>query len=471
MKQDAFIQKLRQELSSLPKAAVDEIVADYREYIGDAIAAGRDEEEVVAALGDPAKLARELKAQASYRQWESHRSFSNLARVIMSIAGLGLLNMLLLIPFMIYLSLLTAGYAMSIGLIIAGLVAVATLGSHRVFGWPATDALPFDMQILSNSHDASDEASDAKEAADDAKEAAQDAKEAANDAGDEARDAASEAAAEAKGDVAMLTAGTASKQASAGAAASASQPASSTMSAASSASSAPSTPSTPSASSASSASGSVDSKEPPVLANLKDMKIVGDSFQFNMVGSAHLALVTTAGSVTIHTNDNGGLRIIASNDAVQNQLTVTNGHTVSVKRKDIVTMSLHDDDSRVSMAHDPTHGGRLLWDVRSGDDHVSFIQNEHGEPTHVAIQNGTGSVVLNGHELKIDDGNDHLRFRVRPGASVASTGLAYGIASLLGGIVGLLLCVWLTRWTWRSLVRYAKRQVDVITMRLEGNEM
>lgn len=37
MKQDAFIQRLRQALGSLPKRDVDEIVADYREYIGDAL--------------------------------------------------------------------------------------------------------------------------------------------------------------------------------------------------------------------------------------------------------------------------------------------------------------------------------------------------------------------------------------------------------------------------------------------------
>ena len=134
MKQEVFIEALRQELSSLPKPAVDEIIADYREYIGDALAAGRREEEVIAALGDPVKLARELKAQASYRQWQDRRSFGNLIRVIMSISALGLLNVLLLIPFMVYLALLTAGYAVSVGLTIAGLVGVIALSGHHFFG-------------------------------------------------------------------------------------------------------------------------------------------------------------------------------------------------------------------------------------------------------------------------------------------------------------------------------------------------
>ncbi|HEY1997992.1 DUF1700 domain-containing protein, partial [Paraburkholderia sp.] len=122
MKQDVFIETLRRELSSLPKQAVDEIVADYHEYIGDALAAGRREEDVIAALGDPVKLARELKAQANYRQWQKRRSVGNLIRVIVSIAGLGLLNVLLLVPFMLYLVVLTAGYLVFAGLSIAGIV-------------------------------------------------------------------------------------------------------------------------------------------------------------------------------------------------------------------------------------------------------------------------------------------------------------------------------------------------------------
>jgi uncharacterized membrane protein len=139
MKQDAFIHRLRQALASLPKQEVDEIVADYREYLSDAIAAGRSEEDVVAALGDPDKLARELKAQATYRQWQARRSFGNLARVVTSIAGLGLLNVILLVPFMFYLLFLTVGYMVSSAFAIGGLVAVVAISSHHLFGWPPVE--------------------------------------------------------------------------------------------------------------------------------------------------------------------------------------------------------------------------------------------------------------------------------------------------------------------------------------------
>jgi uncharacterized membrane protein len=169
MKQEVFIEALRRELSSLPKQAVDEIIADYHEYIGDALAAGRREEDVIAALGDPVKLARELKAQANYRQWQDRRSFGNLIRVIMSISALGLLNVLLLVPFMLYLALLTAGYAVSVGLTIAGLVGVIALSGHHFFGKTARDALPFSFSSSSSEQakTAPGGASDTKDADDD----------------------------------------------------------------------------------------------------------------------------------------------------------------------------------------------------------------------------------------------------------------------------------------------------------------
>jgi uncharacterized membrane protein len=150
MRQDAFIQQLRHELGSLPKHVVDEIVADYREYIGDALAAGRNEAEVLAALGDPVKLARELKCQATFRQWETRRSFGNLVRVFFSIAGLGLLQLVLLVPFMLYLLCLTLTYAISGSMLVAGLATVVLLGSHQLFGWPSVDRIPFSFQHIDN---------------------------------------------------------------------------------------------------------------------------------------------------------------------------------------------------------------------------------------------------------------------------------------------------------------------------------
>ncbi|OHX19893.1 DUF1700 domain-containing protein [Chromobacterium sphagni] len=131
-----FLQQLERALSGLKPEMVREILSDYDEYFNDALADGRDEAEVVAALGSPQKLARELKAQSHYRQWEQHRSFANLSRVMVSIAGLGVLNFFLALPFLAYLLFLTVGYIVSLSFLVAGLAVVVGWGSHSLFGWP-----------------------------------------------------------------------------------------------------------------------------------------------------------------------------------------------------------------------------------------------------------------------------------------------------------------------------------------------
>ena len=394
MKQDAFIQQLRQELASLPKQAVDEIVADYREYIGDALAAGRSEEEVIAALGDPAKLARELKAQANYRQWERHRSFSNLMRVVTSIAGLGLLNVILLVPFMLYLVLLTAGYAASAGIAIAGLVTVLTLGSHQAFGWPNVDSLP--MSFIGNGFNFDFDSDDAK------KNGAK-ASVASNDDDDDDDD---------------------------------DKPASSTQAAG-------------------------------LPTELRDMKIVGDRFVFSLPDGSHLDIVTKSGVLSLRKHDNK-LDINSTGDA-GSLLTKQSDGSFSIARDAVKVLSLKDEDgTRVDVARDSSDPQKVFWDIHSDDGHVSFEQDEHGNPTRIAMNSGSDALVIDNHQLSIDSKHNHFHFKTAPGASWSGLALAYGFVALFGGIVGLLLCVWLTRATWRGLVRYVKSQIDLLTARLEG---
>ena len=71
MNRAEFLSRLRNGLAGLPGAQADEIIADYGGHFDEALAAGRSEEEVSAALGDPARLARELRAESGLRHWET----------------------------------------------------------------------------------------------------------------------------------------------------------------------------------------------------------------------------------------------------------------------------------------------------------------------------------------------------------------------------------------------------------------
>jgi len=368
MKQDAFIQRLRQGLANLPKQEVEEIVADYREYIGDAIAAGRNEEDVIAALGDPDKLAREIKAQATYRQWQARRSFGNLARVVASIAGLGLLNLILLAPFMIYLLLLTAGYMVSAAFALCGLVAVVGIGSHQLFGWPAADHPSIHISANS-SHAASDDRGAADEAPD-----------------------------------------------------------------------------------------------------LGDVKVEGQHFILKLDDGSEASIVTRNGVVTLK-NEDGKTKRVAVGNGADTLLTDSGDGAYRIATRDVTAMTVKDSDGKsVSVAHTGDTNSALVWDVSDdeGDDHIRFQQGDRGEASRLAVRSGKESVVIDGNkDLTVKDAHDRIHVVAPLGWSLGTISFVTALAMLVGGVLGLIACIWLTRLTWLALSRYVHRQIAALSARLD----
>ncbi|MFC4158170.1 DUF1700 domain-containing protein [Chitinimonas lacunae] len=120
MNRDQFIATLRHELNGLPPAELAEIVADYEEYFRDAVAAGRSESEVVQGLGQPRQLARELKAESRIKRWEDRRSPVNFARMFFAVAGLGVINLLLLLPLFVVGCVMVIFFVIALSLLIGG---------------------------------------------------------------------------------------------------------------------------------------------------------------------------------------------------------------------------------------------------------------------------------------------------------------------------------------------------------------
>ena len=98
MTRSEFLDQLRRGLNGMPQAAIDDIVADYDAHFTDAAAAGRSETDVASALGDPTRLARELRAEVGMKNWETTKSPSSAASAILAIIGLGALDLLILVP-------------------------------------------------------------------------------------------------------------------------------------------------------------------------------------------------------------------------------------------------------------------------------------------------------------------------------------------------------------------------------------
>jgi uncharacterized membrane protein len=98
MTRAAFIARLREGLRGLPAPAVTELTADYEAHFAEAAAAGRDEADVARALGDPDRLARELRAEAGLKRWEEQRNPSAAAQAVFAVLGLGAVDVLVLLP-------------------------------------------------------------------------------------------------------------------------------------------------------------------------------------------------------------------------------------------------------------------------------------------------------------------------------------------------------------------------------------
>src|SRR6185503_2316139 len=98
MNRAMFLSELRMGLSGLPQTEIDETVADYEAHFSDGAAAGRSEAAIASALGDPARLARELRAEAGFKRWETERSPGSMVGAVIALLGLATLDLFFLIP-------------------------------------------------------------------------------------------------------------------------------------------------------------------------------------------------------------------------------------------------------------------------------------------------------------------------------------------------------------------------------------
>ncbi|MBO7814633.1 DUF1700 domain-containing protein [Burkholderia pseudomallei] len=390
MKQDAFIQRLRQALGSLPKRDVDEIVADYREYIGDALSAGCTEEDVIAALGEPEKLARELKAQANFRQWEERRSFGNLMRVVGSIAGLGLLHLVLLVPFLLYMLVLTLGYVFFGALTVAGLVTLVAFGSHYVFGTPVPGVLPFGGGAAQLGAAGASGKADGKGATDG--KAAQ--------TGKIAQDPKSASAAAAD-----------------------------------------------------------------ALNDAKELRVEGERYVLDLHDGSRVSIVTRKGVIDAR-KQGGKLSIDATGDGARELLTTGKDDTLGIARADVIALDLksaNGDQMTVANTGGSVPGVNVPG-IAGGN--VQMTPDGRGG-MNLSVTNGENSVSIVGGRITVDNGKQHVSVAAPAGFALGGIAFGYGLAMLPIGIVGLLVCVWLTRVTWRALGRYVRRRIDAVSAKLE----
>jgi len=122
MTQDEFLSILHDRLRGLPPAEIEELMDDYASHFAEGMAEGRSEAEIAAALGDPARLARELRAEAGLRRWESARTPSNFFGAMIGFLALIAVDFMFLLPLLGALALVALAIAFAmLALCIAGI--------------------------------------------------------------------------------------------------------------------------------------------------------------------------------------------------------------------------------------------------------------------------------------------------------------------------------------------------------------
>jgi uncharacterized membrane protein len=98
MTRTEFIRRLKGGLKGMPAAEQAEIVADYEAHFDAGASEGRSEIEIAEALGNPGRLARELRLEAGIKQWKEDRSPSAALTAVVAILGLATIDILILVP-------------------------------------------------------------------------------------------------------------------------------------------------------------------------------------------------------------------------------------------------------------------------------------------------------------------------------------------------------------------------------------
>lgn len=119
MNRIVFLNELRFNLRGISERELQEIIRDQEEYIADAIAAGRTEEEVVRSLGDPKNLAKSLLLETKIEQAESATTVSKKANgilgAIVAVIALAPLNLIFaLVPAILILTFVFTGWVLSL---------------------------------------------------------------------------------------------------------------------------------------------------------------------------------------------------------------------------------------------------------------------------------------------------------------------------------------------------------------------
>ncbi|MYM22313.1 DUF1700 domain-containing protein [Duganella sp. FT135W] len=126
MTKQQYLDALKQAMQGLPPETVAKTLAYYEQRFIDGQVAGQSEAEVFKDLDEPRKIAMTLRASAHMSAFEQKKTPFNLFRLMASFLGLAIFNLFMVIPAIVYASLLGAIYISAFGFYIGGVALTAS---------------------------------------------------------------------------------------------------------------------------------------------------------------------------------------------------------------------------------------------------------------------------------------------------------------------------------------------------------
>ena len=129
MNRNEFMSKLQNTLGNISSTAKDEIMYDYREHFDIGTEQGKSEEEICIGLGDPRSIAKQYRAEYMINKANTDKSASSTLRAVFAALSLGFLNLIFMIPVLVAIIGMLAGfYGITAALVFGGIgVFIATL--------------------------------------------------------------------------------------------------------------------------------------------------------------------------------------------------------------------------------------------------------------------------------------------------------------------------------------------------------
>lgn len=135
-----YLDALKRAMLGLPPDVQAKTLAYYEQRFVDGIAAGRGEPDVARELDEPTKIAMTLRASAHLNSFAEKKNPANVLRMLVSAVGLAIFNLFMLVPALVYSTLVLCLYVAALTFYLAGIATTASglAGANElVLDWPS----------------------------------------------------------------------------------------------------------------------------------------------------------------------------------------------------------------------------------------------------------------------------------------------------------------------------------------------